>query len=37
MFVTEEQPPVKRPQWFPKEDEEFRRWWKREVNQDNTY
>ncbi len=36
-FVTEEQPPIERPQWFPNEDEEFRRWWKREVNQQNTY
>ena len=37
MFVTEEPPPIKRPDWFPKEDEEFRRWWRSEVDQENTY
>ena len=37
MFVTEEAAPIKRPEWFPKEDDEFRRWWQREVKQENRY
>jgi hypothetical protein len=37
MFVTEQAPPIERPPWFPKEDEEFRRWWEREVRQENRY
>jgi uncharacterized protein len=37
LFVTEQAPPMKRPDWFPQEDEEFQRWWRREVNQENRY
>ena len=37
MFVTEEPPPIRRPAWFPQEDEEFRSWWRLEVNQENRY
>jgi hypothetical protein len=37
MFVTEQAPPIKRPEWFPAEDEEFRSWWQREVKQENRY
>jgi predicted TIM-barrel fold metal-dependent hydrolase len=31
MFVTEEPTSIPRPAWFPKEDEEFSKWWDREV------
>jgi predicted TIM-barrel fold metal-dependent hydrolase len=37
VFVNEQAPPIRRPRWFPEEDEEFRQWWQREVNQENRY
>jgi hypothetical protein len=30
-FVTEERE-IQRPEWFPKQDEEFEKWWEREAH-----
>jgi hypothetical protein len=37
LFVSEEAAPIKRPDWFPREDDEFQNWWRREVKQENHY
>jgi len=37
IFVTEESEPIERPAWFPREDQEFDKWWRREVRQENRY